>query len=580
MKLTPAEQAELNQLETEFSKPKGLSEAEKLELVQLEAEFGQPQNPFTFARDAVESGAAQPKKGNLTAGLINQAKQSATFGLGDEISAGFLAAPQYLGRQVGRGINAAGEGLGYEMNSADYQSPADIYNNNLQGERTTLQYAQQESPAATLAANLAGALTTGGLSAGSKGATYITNSLRSGSLPTRIAKGALLGEATNDLYNFGAGEGDASSRLGNVEANLGYGGAFGAALPVAGAAIKGVSQAIKPNVAPEVAELASRARELDIPLSVSQVAPSRFRKTLQKVSQEVPFSGVDDFEQSARKKYSQALAKTLGQQSEDLSPNTIQAFRTANSVKFDTALNGQTFKFTPANKESIKQVIDSASEALSADLQPTVAKNVKIALDTIQDGQISGEKLASLRSRLLKNATTSRNQASSYISDIISQIDDVIEGGISKDKLELLQSAKREYRNFRTLKPLLEKSVDGTVDPTQVLNRVAANRYIDASKIPVGQDDLVDLARIGKQFLPKLGGSDTMQKIGLTGAVIGGAVNPASIALTAGGMGANRLYQKAYNQNQKLVDALLKKTESGNLKLDRMAQKLLEKGSK
>jgi len=93
------------------------------------------------------------------------------------------------------------------------------------------------------------------------------------------------------------------------------------------------------------------------------------------------------------------------------------------------------------------------------------------------------------------------------------------------------------------------------------LNRVASSKYIKASRASTGKDDLIDLARIGKQFLPKKGGSDTFQKAALgTGASGLGYLaltNPPLAAAVAGkaavGVGANRAYQSLYNQSPALV---------------------------
>ncbi len=198
----------------------------------------------------------QPQ-GNLTAGLINQAKQGATFGFGDELSAGFAAPAEYLGNVIGRNINP----------NAQSNSLSDYYNRDLQNERNTLNYAQQQAPLGSAAANIAGALMTGGLGAGSKGAAAITDSLGSGNLPARIAKSAGYGLASGALYGFGAGQDNVSNRLQTAKDYADVGGVLGAAAPAAiaatGGALKGIGTiakgiSLKPD---ELSQIASDIKD-------------------------------------------------------------------------------------------------------------------------------------------------------------------------------------------------------------------------------------------------------------------------------------------------------------------------------
>ncbi len=106
------------------------------------------------------------------------------------------------------------------------------------------------------------------------------------------------------------------------------------------------------------------------------------------------------------------------------------------------------------------------------------------------------------------------------------------------------------------------------------MQKVASNKYIKSSRTPVGQDDLVDLARIGKRFMPKTGGSDTTQKAalalvakkGAATAIAGGAGLVAPIS-TVATLGANRVFQRGINSNQALVNLALRKSGQAAMQL-------------
>lgn len=344
--------------------------------------------------------------------------------------------------------------------------------------------------------------------------------------------------------------------------------------------------------------LAQRARGFDIPLSADQVAPSRVRNTIQKVSQELPFSGVDDFQNSQKSAWNTALAKTIGQNGDNLGPENIQNFLDDASTKFDSVLKDKTITATPDIANSIDNVVGLAHKNTSNDVEDIVRKQATALKDNlfaqktedIPDSSglglnfgskvsqvpipINGNKLSSIRSDLIKNLPKVDSRARGYVADLVDSIDELASANLSVEDVAKLSEARRQWRNFKTIEPLLQQSTDGTINPTDLLSRITANKYINASRLPIGQDDLVDLARIGKQFLPKKGGSDTVQKavalkmakIGATAFGSGGlgalaATNPGAAAVTAGmvgaGLGANRGMQ-AVNQSQALIDLALR----------------------
>lgn len=486
---------------------------------------------------------------------INQMAKGATFGLNDEAVAGVTSLRDAYDKGS---LNDIGK----------------TYNEALDLTRNTEKKYEDENPLTALGLQLVGGIGAGGAGTLTKTGASFANSLRSGNLAARTIKGAAAGAASGGAYGFGTGEGDLGQRLHNAESAAITGGAVAGAAPVAGKALSAAGDLAKQAVIPEIdsgmASLADRARQLGIPLSLNQISPTRVRKTVQKVSQELPFSGVDDFQKQQVSSFNKALAKTIGQDSEDLGPTTIQSFRIDNSNKFDTAFSGQNFSFVNTVKNDLMNIIKEARSTIDDNHVKIVDENIKEVWDQLKSGTISGEKLASIRSRLLGKMTRMKNDAAPYVGDIIDKLDDIASYQMEPEKLEQLASARREYRNFKTIHPLLEKSTDGNINPTQLINRVAANKYIDASKIPTGQDELIDLARIGKEFMPQLGGSDTFQK-GIMGgglATIGTMAmsNPliaAALAAKAGaGLGANRLFQKGINQSQRIVD---KSIESSSL---------------
>lgn len=364
----------------------------------------------------------------------------------------------------------------------------------------------------------------------------------------------------------------------------------GKAVAVVPAAVgKGAALALAPNIPKETAVLAKRAVDLGIDLRLDQISPTRARKSIQKISQDLPFSGVDASEAANKAEWNRGVAKTIGQESDSLGPETIQKFHADAASKFNSAVGNGDFKVIGSDLQKIRSIEDNLPKNVTEDIAKIVRSHtsqfrndltpvtsVKTASSGIDDFGaavtksiktakspiISAQKLASLRSDLIQSLPKIDPKARPHVSEIIDIIDDIAERNISPDNISKLKQARREWRNFKTIEPLLEKSTDGMINPTDLMQRVAASKYIKASKLAVGEDDLVDLARIGKQFLVKAGGSDTVAKSVLVGGSAAGTAallgHPLALLTEAAVLGANRGFQ-AVNKSKTIRDLAIKK---------------------
>lgn len=347
--------------------------------------------------------------------------------------------------------------------------------------------------------------------------------------------------------------GDTGRKIGQIAGNV-VGGVLGAKLPGAPGAI---ANAVTPQVASDVAPLAARAQELGVPLSVNQVAPSKFLNTVQKVSQPLPFSGAQAFEDTQRGAFNKAVANTLGPDVKDLTPDSIGKFVQRNGSDFDSILKDKPVTVAPADLAGAEDVATQAGKYLDANLAKVVQNSVDELKSNIgPDGVIDGSKLASYRSQLMKGAQNAQGGAKEYLGDLVTEVDNLAQKGLSPEDAQALGQVRREYRNYKTIQPLLEKSTDGQINPTELNAKVASSKFINAATTPTGQDALIDLGRIGKQFLAKLGGSDTYDKAAIAGAVPAAIFEPHAAALTGGALVANRGIQ-GLNRNQGIVKGLI-----------------------
>jgi hypothetical protein len=384
------------------------------------------------------------------------------------------------------------------------------------------------------------------------------------------------GIATAPLLGARLAQGAAGGLMGGVGGDIGKasgvpmgevigsfaGGAIGAAAvgPLTQRA-KAVTQRLAaPKIDQSTAQLAQRAQQFDIPLSVTQVAPTRVRSTVQKVSQELPFSGVGKFEDTQVSAWNKALTKTIGVEADTLSPEIVNQFLQKTGKEYDNVLAGTTVRMGKDASRAIQGAVDESYKTMDKSLADIVAANAQDLLAQAKGGFISGEKAASIRRTLMNRASKASGEVKDALGDIVSQFDEVIRQSMPQEKVDALNTLNRQYRNFKTIEPLLEKSVDGVINPTQLLQRVASSKFIKGSRAELGQDDLVDLARIGK-MMPRLGGSDTAQKTTLMQAVAPTSIAGTAVEPTTGitALAGNRAYQSLYNQNQAVVNAAIER---------------------
>lgn len=500
--------------------------------------------------------AAQPRTwagyaADVAENVPRMALQGATLGFGEEASAGL-------------GALAKSAMTGQPMRPE--------YERQLAYQRGKIEEARQENPILAPVSELGGAIATvapaGATRAGaaiggwaSRGLLPQAQSLagRAANLFSKGVVGGATGAAGGAAY--GAGTATEGQRAEGARQGAVFGGAVGAALPVAGAAASGAISAVAPKVDEGLQAVAELAQKYKIPVSVDQLTASKPIKTMQKVSQELPFSGVGGFRDTQLSAFNRALGKTIGVESDKITPEVMDKAFVEVGKQFDSLGKGKTFQIPETFKSQIDEIMQDAQITAKKDAIENFNKGLeRIYANVADDGTISGERLSLLRqemNRLSRKASDPDTQEllkdlEGAVIDIMTAGDDVAKG--------VLSDAKQKYKNLIVLEPIAQKQVGGNISPTLLANRVAkvyGRQYTRGKAGEIG-----DLARVGKELLPELGGSDTTQKLTAIGAIGTGIIEPTTTAAVIGG---NRAMQKLLNQNQKLVDKIINKGKAKQL---------------
>jgi hypothetical protein len=326
----------------------------------------------------------------------------------------------------------------------------------------------------------------------------------------------------------------------------------GAAAPL----ITGGVQKLIPKADEGLKEIGRLAKKHNIPLSLSQITQTRPIKNIQKISQELPFSGWDEFRGKQLSTFNKALTKTFGQESDSISTKVMdKAFKDVGD-EFDNLAKGKTFTVGSKIDDAVSDILEDQT-AYTDDAIKAFQKEIDVIKKNVSGDDISGEKLNFLRSRMNRLARKTKDSdkselfrdAENIIIDLMTEGDEIAKAGIS--------STKQKYKNLLVIEPLAAKGKGGNINPTLLNNRVS--KIYGRQHVRGKSGEIGELARIGNELLPELGGSDTVSKSIYTGmGVLGlGAIDPATGTLAATALGGNKAYQSWLNQNQKIISKTL-----------------------
>jgi len=362
----------------------------------------------------------------------------------------------------------------------------------------------------------------------------------SGSLGARTVAGGLSGAALGGADAAVRSEGDPEA----IATGAATGGLLGAVAPAAGAVIGGVANKLVGGAVPQrVAQLAQLARDkYGINVGPGQLSTNPTIKFLDSVVNRLPMSGGTAAKEAQQTAFNSAVANSFGETAKEVTPEVIDAAKGRIGKVFDSVAER-----TPAIKadgqfqDDILNTFKEAEQTLqSSEIEPLRKMMLGIVQKYKEGGNaIDGETYQALTR---KGAPLDRlmNSNDPNIAYSAGQIRDALDGTLERSAppaaLNDLRTARQQWKALKTVEPLAAKSATGDISPALLMGQ-ASKSYGSAS---YGKgSDLVDLARIGQQFLKEAPSSGTaersmLQNILLGGAGGGGALGVAGLAANPG----------------------------------------------
>lgn len=362
--------------------------------------------------------------------------------------------------------------------------------------------------AAGVAPSLVNALGTGGLNVAGK--TGLAG------LATRAAGGAVTGGAAAGLVN---------------PEDAGLGALVGGALPVGLNGVRSAGRAIRGNVAPETAALASRAKALGVQIPADRLTNSKPLNAIAASLEYMPLSGRVATQERMTSQLNRALSRTFGQDSD----NVTMALRKASGElgsKFDDVLKNNRVRVDQAFLDDLTEHAGRAARELGSDGERIIKSQIDEIMAKATNGQIDGQAAYNIK-RTLDRIGKRNTPEAHYALDLKRSLMGALDRSLGPDEAAAFAKTRQQYGNMLKLEKIAKNGAEGDISIARLANMKKVN-----------SPDLQELADIAAQFMvTRESPHGALQRliIGSTGIGLGAGVGglPIGIGLMAGGRATN-----------------------------------------
>lgn len=363
--------------------------------------------------------------------------------------------------------------------------------------------------------------------------------------------GPLAGTGAGTAARLGAGAVLGGASAGMIDpSTAGTGALIGAALPAGvaagGAAGRFLAQRIgQGNVSPEVAALANRAEQLGIKVPADRLLNSRPLNAVASALNYVPFSGRSATEDAMNSQLNQALSKTFGQNSS----NVTMALRKAETdlgSKFDSVLKNNGVNFDNQLLTEVSSVFNRAEKELGSDALKPIASQIDELFAKGANGTIDGQAAYNIK-RTLDRIGKQNTPEAWHANELKKVLMSALNRSLGPDEAAAFAQVRKQYGNMLDLQNLAKSGVDGEISAARLAN-----------KTNIGNKDVQELADIAAQFVKPREGQHGAAQRAAAGLLTLGYAGPGTLALGAG--------------TGRAVNATLNSTALRNSLLNRQAQ--------
>ena len=352
-----------------------------------------------------------------------------------------------------------------------------------------------------------------------------------------------------------------------------------AAVPAALRATGGAVNALVGRVDPETANLAVTARnQFGIPVGAGEVSSNPTVRFLNSVLNKIPGSGGGAHREELQTGFNRAVANTFGEDVESITPQVMARARDRIGNVFEGVANRTpVIHADPQLAVELRQTIHDAQATMTpGEVEPLIRQVQNIAsLVDHNTNTITGEIYQNLtrRGAPLDRAMQSQNpNIRNAARDIRDSLDGAMERSASPDVIDDLRLARQQWRNLRTVEPLVAKAPTGDISPALLQGRVNTSFKGTHGSAYGGGGDLKALSDIGQRFLKEPPSSGTAER-GMLMHLLGGA-GTAGVGIVSGEV---PLSAAAMGIGATLGSALLARGAGAGLRSNALTERLINR---
>lgn len=379
------------------------------------------------------------------------------------------------------------------------------YQDELKFRQKAFEQSTQAHPVLSMGGELTGAIAPmvalGGVPAIARG-LGMTGTLGARTL-TGLGSNALIGGADTAVRTGGdigaTGQGAALSGL------------LGAAAPAVGRGLSAATNyALRPAQDAVTQRLLGVAAEHGIPIGAAQTSTSPFVRKVSQIAGQFPGSGQNVFQGDQVNHFTRAVARTFGEDAENLTPQVMQRARARLGSEFDHVASNTTIRADDAFGRDLTTVLQEARTVLPAAEVVPLARQMDAIVSKIDPaGNLTGETYQALtrKGAPLDRAMQSTNpNVKYYAGQIREALEDAMQRSATPEMAARLAEARRQYKNMMTVAPLVVKGTPGEVSPLALQQRVNGSFSGRAFR---GGGELGDLSDLGQMFFRRPADSGT-----------------------------------------------------------------------
>ena len=337
------------------------------------------------------------------------------------------------------------------------------------------------------------------------------------------------------LQPVGVGE----TRLGNAA----EGGAWGVGGQAVGAGVGRLAKGGSDKLSPMAHDLYMKAKAAGIDVMPHQLSDARVIKWLASVTKDIPFTGAASANKRQVDQFTRAFSKTIGQNTDEISPSVLDDASSVISKLYDDAYDGVQVTVDGQAGAAYQKLVKSLEPRLTADQKRQFGALAEEVGENINNGRIDGKVYQELRKELKAIQSENPNAYGNAVKELQAIIDSTAKRSLPPERVAMHQRADRLYRNKKVADKALSRAdtmdvktaTEGKVNPA-TLRSATGGKYKPT-------EEMDTLARIGQMIKDPAPQSGTMPRQLVGGALLagGGAVAPPGVLGTlALGVGAGR----------------------------------------